>query len=357
VNTGMIEHLHRLAAHAYYCGEHDAGRRACERLMRLPLSAEKEEKVRSNRTWYTRTLSDQGVAAEFTKIDVPPARVGWSLFNPSVVSHGDRLLVNVRSSNYRIDENGRYVIPPEDREAIRTFNCLVEPGDGHARYWAADYEASGFAVTGLEDVRLNSVEGELIASATIRNWADRDGTCRIGVGKLETFDRIQDLRCHDTVSGRHEKNWMPITGRREWLYSCSHEGRTCIVNECGDDWTVTAHAEAPLVARGFRGGSQLVEHPWAPGLWWAIVHEVAVSGGRRVYEHRFVMFDEGADWRITRVSQPFAFRETRSIEFAAGLAVSGQDTLVASFGVRDAEAWLAYVPIADVLNIMGDAWE
>ncbi len=352
----MIEHLHRVAAHAYHCGEIDVGRRCCERLLRLPLSAEKEERVRSNRTWYTQTLFEQGVAAEFTQIDVAPARVGWSLFNPSVVSHGDRLLVNVRSSNYSIADAGNYVIPPEDRETIRTYNCLVD--NGHARgYWAADYDATGFPVEGLEDVRLNSVEGELIASATIRNWAGRDGTCRIGVGKLETFDRIRDLRCHDTVSGRHEKNWMPITGRREWLYHCSHQGRTCLVREDGDDWTVTAHAEAPPVARGFRGGSQLVEHPWAPGLWWGIVHEVAVSGGRRAYEHRFVMFDEGQDWRITRVSPAFAFRETRSIEFCAGLAVSGQSTLVASFGVRDAEAWLAHLPIGDVLNIMGDAWE
>ena len=90
----MIEHLHRVAAHAYHCGEIDVGRRCCERLLRLPLSAEKEEKVRGNRTWYTQTLSDQGVAAEFTQIDVPPARVGWSLFNPSGVSHSGRLLVN-----------------------------------------------------------------------------------------------------------------------------------------------------------------------------------------------------------------------------------------------------------------------
>jgi predicted GH43/DUF377 family glycosyl hydrolase len=150
---------------------------------------------------------------------------------------------------------------------------------------------------------------------------------------------------------------MPITGRREWLYHCSHQGRTCLVRENGDDWTVTAHAEAPLVARGFRGGSQLVEHPWAPGLWLAIVHEVAVSNGRRVYEHRFVMFDESQDWKIVRVSPSFAFRESRTIEFCAGLAVSGKYQLVASFGVRDAEAWLAYMPIADVLNIMGDAWE
>ena len=353
----MIEHLHRVAAHAYHCGEIDVGRRCCERLLRLPLSAEKEEKVRANRTWYTQTLSDQGVAAEFKQVDVPPARVGWSLFNPSIVSHAGRLLCNVRSSNYAIAEAGNYVIPPDDRETIRTFNGLIDVGSGECHYYAADYEASGFAVEGLEDVRLNSVDGDLIASATIRNWAGRDGTCRIGVGKLERFDRIRDLRCHDTISGRHEKNWMPITGRREWLYSSSHDGRTCLVREDGDDWTVTAHAEAPLVARGFRGGSQLVEHPWAPGLWLAIVHEVAVSNGRRVYEHRFVMFDEGQDWKIVRVSPAFAFRETRNIEFCAGLAVSGKYQLVASFGVRDAEAWLAYIPIADVLSIMGDAWE
>ena len=352
----MIEHLHRVAAHAYHCGEMDVGRRCCERLLRLPLSAEKEEKVRANRTWYTQTLSDLGVACDFQKIDVPPARVGWSLFNPTIVSHAGRLLCNVRSSNYAIAEAGNYVIPPEDREAIRTYNGLIDVASGECRYWAADYEASGFPVEGLEDVRLNSVDGDLIASATIRNWAGRDGTCRIGVGKLDRFDRIRDLRCHDTISGRHEKNWMPIAGRREWLYHCSHEGRTCLAREDGDDWTVTAHAEAPLVARGFRGGSQLVEHPWAPGLWWAIVHEVAVSSGRRVYEHRFVTFDERDDWKIVRVSPAFAFRESRSIEFCAGLAVSG-DELVASFGVRDAEAWLVRLRVADIVNIMGDAWD
>ena len=351
----MIEHLHRVAAHAYHCGEIDVGRRCCERLLRLPLSPEKEEKVRSNRTWYTQTLSDLGVVRDFQKIDVPPARVGWSLFNPSIVSHAGRLLCNVRSSNYAIADAGNYVIPPEDRETIRTYNGLIDVGSGECRYWAANYEASGFPVEGLEDVRLNSVDGELMASATIRDWAGRDGTCRIGVGVLDRFDRIRDLRCHDTVSGRHEKNWMPIIGRREWLYACSHEGRTCIVREDGDDWTVTAHAEAPPVARGFRGGSQLVPDPIVEGGWLAIVHEVAVSNGRRVYEHRLVQFDESQDWRITHVSPPFAFRETRSIEFCAGLAVS-DGKLVASFGSRDREAWLAYLYLHQTLDLLGGAW-
>ena len=352
----MIEHLHRIAAHAYYCGEEAAGRRACERLLRLPLSAEREEKVRSNRTWYTQTIRDLGVDARFRRIEIAPASPGWSLFNPCVVIHDGRMLVNVRSSNYQIVD-GRYVMPQEDRETIKTRNCLWDPSRDQATYWAADYEATGFPVEGLEDVRLNSVAGELIVSATIRNWAGLDGTCRIGIGKLERIDRIHGLRCHSTVDDRHEKNWMPITGRREFIYHSHHEGRTCLVREDGDDWTVTAHAEAPPVARGFRGGSQLVPHPKAPGLWWAIVHEVAVSQGRRVYEHRFVAFDEEADWKIVRVSPPFAFLETRSIEFCAGLCVNDDESLMASFGVRDAEAWLARISIDDVVNIMVDAWE
>ena len=354
----MIEHLHRVAAHAYHCGEMDVGRRCCERLLRLPLSPEREERVRANRTWYTQTLADEGIAAEFTRIDVPPARVGWSLFNPSVVLHAGRLLVNVRSSNYAIDENGRYVIPPDDVETIRTHNGLVDlGGDADAiRYWAADYEASKYAVEGLEDVRLNSVDGELIASATIRNWAGHDGTCRIGVGKLERWDAISDLRCHKTVDGRHEKNWMPITGRREWLYSCHHGGKTCLVREDGNDWTVTAHADAPPVARGFRGGSQLVPVPDGR-RWLAIVHEVAADT-RRVYEHRVVEFDQTQDWRITRVSPPFAFRQTRSIEFCAGLAFATEGDLVASFGVNDAEAWLVRLPNwRDWDSWLEDAWE
>jgi predicted GH43/DUF377 family glycosyl hydrolase len=346
----MIEHLHRVAAHAYYCGELAAGRRACERLLRLPLSAEKEAKVRANRTWYTQTLFGLGVNCVFRQIDVPPARTGWSLFNPSVVMHEGRLLVNVRSSNYAIGDDGRYVIPPEDGETIRTHNCLA--ADDQVGYWTADYETSGFPVEGLEDVRLNSVDGELVASATIRNWIGYDGTCRIGVGTLDRFDSISNLRCHKTVSERHEKNWMPIVGRREWLYSCHNHDRTCLVREDGADWTVTGHAKAPPVARSFRGGSQLV--PTGDGKWLAIIHEVAFAGVR-VYEHRFVLFDEDHDWKITHVSPPFAFRETRQIEFCAGLAIDGDD-LVASFGFRDREAWLVTMPTREIVDLLEDAW-
>lgn len=350
----MIDHLHALAAHAYYCGEHDLGRRACERLLRHELPEHLEPLVRRNRTWYTQRL-DELCLTKFVQIDVEPALSGWSLFNPSVVARGESLLVNVRSSNYRI-VGGRYVMPDDDNGVIRTINMLVEYRADLSRQASpvivkTEYERSGYPVDGLEDVRLNVVGNDLVASATVRNWSGQDGTCRIGLCEiLPASGGTLGLRCPDTADGQHEKNWMPISGRRAWVYACSHQGQTCVVEEEYGRWLVEVAAKAPAVARSFRGGSQLVAI--GDGKWLAIVHEVAhEASGARIYEHRFVRFDEPAGWKIDAISPPFAFRELRAIEFAAGLAYLGGN-LVASFGVRDAEAWLCEMPLAEVVELL-----
>lgn len=349
----MIDHLHALATHAYYCGELDLGRRCCERLLQHELPEHLEPLVRRNRTWYTQRI-DEIASARFVQIDIEPALPGWSLFNPSCVADGDGVLVNVRSSNYRI-VGGRYVMPDEDAGVIRTQNLLARYGSdltlqGRQVAVVAEYDRSQYPVDGLEDVRLNRVDGRLVASATVRNWAGQDGTCRIGVCEILGSGQTLGLRCPDTPNGQHEKNWMPISGREAWLYAASHNGHTCIAEEDAGQWAITVGAAAPAVARSFRGGSQLV--PVGDGRWLAVVHEVAhEASGQRIYEHRFARFDEAAGWRIDAVSLPFVFRETRAIEFAAGLAVVG-DRLVSSFGVRDAEAWLCEIPLAEALALL-----
>jgi hypothetical protein len=63
-----------------------------------------------------------------------------------------------------------------------------------------------------------------------------------------------------------------------------------------------------------------------------------------VYLHRFVRF--GADFQVTGVSDPWYFTRI-GIEFCAGLARDG-DRLVASFGVNDASAHLAFFDPARV---------
>ena len=347
------EHDFALALHCYYAGEIEAGRRACERLLQQSMPPERERVVRRNRTWYT-PLLDELVETRLVQIEIEPLHEGWTLFNPSIVSHAGTFLCNVRSSNYRIVD-GRYVIPPADGDTIRTENALVKLTStlhNLGEVWTrCQYKETGYPVRGLEDVRLNVIDYRVSLSATVRNFDPLDGTCRIGTGTvLESSGEVIGLECPHTPDGRHEKNWMPITGRPEWLYSCSDDGHVSTVKRDGDGWRITRHAAAPHVAKHFRGGSQLVHA--GDGQWLALIHEVVVENdGRRIYEHRFVQFDEAAGWAIVAVSPVFAFREKRAIEFAAGLASFG-DHLVASFGVRDAEAWLASLSLTDVLGAM-----
>ena len=351
-----VEHLSALAIHSYYAGELATGRRACERLLSMPLTPEVEMQTRSNRLWYQTPL-DELARTRFVRIDVEPAHEGWSLFNPSLVAQGDGILVNVRSSNYRIVD-GRYEMPPVDGGIIRTDNLL-------ARYeldltlrdcraiQAPYYPTTGYPVDGLEDVRLRYTETGIGVSATVRNAAPFDGRCRIATADLNVATAVASgLVVLDSLSTQeHEKNWMPLIGGPHdggWIYSCHHRGHVVTVDRdpsLAGAWLMHQRAASPLIAKEFRGGGQAVE--FSDG-YLAVIHEVAYIGSQRGYEHRFVWFDN--DLALRRWSQPFAFREPRAIEFAAGLAVVG-DRVVVSFGVRDAEAWLVELQ-ADEIEAM-----
>ena len=238
----MIEHLHQVAVHAYYAGELDAGRRACERMLGMKLSPERERLVRRNRTWYTQTL-DELVGGRGGRFDIPPARQGWSLFNPTIVAYEDGYVAIVRSSNYSI-VNGRYVMPDEDQGVIRTENIVVrlsetmQPLAKPEVIAAADYPRSTYPVDGLEDCRLNVVNGELTASATVRNWGGRDGTCRIATATVLPYaaSMCDVAMLDEPFAGRHEKNWMPIVGTAAFLYACYDEGRVATVRRDGWRW-------------------------------------------------------------------------------------------------------------------------
>lgn len=348
-----IEHLHQLAVHSYYVGEHDVGRRACERLLAERLTPEREAIVRRNRTWYTRRISDFA-RVDFKAIDVPPAHDGWTLFNPSICRRGDGYDVLVRSSNY-LYRNGRYIMPPEDNGKIRTENILVRlDAAGNPQVVStlrADYPRNEFAVDGLEDCRINHAYGRTTVSATIRNYEGTDGTCMIGVGEI-VDSRIDGIAVPALPRlGRHEKNWMPLFGDASYIYSCYESGHTVAATLHDGRWVLREAGTAPLIARGFRGGSQLI--PCDDG-WLCLVHEVAEDDAstpeawRRIYEHRFVWF--GSDLSITHVSPPFAFREPRTVEFAAGLCSDG-DALVATFGANDETAWMARIDYQDMHDI------
>ena len=355
----MIDHLSALAVHAYYAGELATGRRACERLLAMPLTEEVEMQVRNNRLWYQPPLAELA-GCRFQRFDCEPAHEGWSLFNPTLLVHQGELLAIVRSSNYQIVE-GRYVMPEADGNTIRTDNLLVRFDAGLAvrdvrAIRQPDYATTDFPVTGLEDCRLRHTEAGIGVSATIRNAAPFDGNCRIATADLDIDQAamtnlivLSSLSCQE-----HEKNWMPLEGGPHhggWLYAVHHNGHTVSVDRdhrLKDAWLIHQRQAAPQIASRFRGGGQLVAFDDG---YLGVIHEVASIAGHRAYEHRLIWLDNALALR--RISQPFAFREPRAIEFAAGLAVLGE-SVVMSFGVRDAEAWLVEVPADDVRALLYD---
>lgn len=353
----MLEHLQQLAVHAFYAGEIEAGRRSCERILAMPgVPRDVAMQTRANRTWYTQTL-DELVDCRFQRIDIEPAQPDWSLFNPSLIVHDGQLLGVVRSSNYRI-EAGRYVMPADDGQTIRTENILVRYTSdllpASMSVLAVDYPETGYPVYGLEDCRLRAVNGVLGLSCTARNVAPFDGRCRMAIGAIDLAgSRVTGLRVLDGLKTQeHEKNWMPIEGRGGWLYAANYGGHVVTVDPdpgLAGGYQICRRRAAPQIASEFRGGSQLI--PFRDG-WLGLVHETAYLPHGRAYEHRFVYFDGGLG--LAQISLAFAFRERQAIEFAAGLAAVG-DRLVASFGVRDAEAWLVDIAAEDVWQLLSPA--
>jgi hypothetical protein len=113
-----------------------------------------------------------------------------------------------------------------------------------------------------------------------------------------------------------------------------------------------AYRDPKIDVSRISGGSQVID---AGGIVIALVHEANFIPGRpnRYYSHRFATFAN--DGGVLRISRPFVFHD-RQIEFAAGLAyIPEKRQLVASYGIRDCEAWLATMDLDDVIAFIAES--
>jgi tetratricopeptide (TPR) repeat protein/predicted GH43/DUF377 family glycosyl hydrolase len=339
---------------AYYAGDLAAGLTACENLLSLAeLPPDIDLQTRRNLVYYTPALTTIVPATRTLPIDfaVPD---GWSRFNPSVAFGPDGLRMIVRSSNYTMTRQLRYTIN-DVGGVIRTTNYLVDLSpelDIERVVPIADAalrpDPPPFPVSGFEDCRLFFSSDAWRVSATVRDQ-NQEGICQIAMFRLDGATAVDLQFLSEASNRRHEKNWMPVSPHGDdtlrFIYSTSP-----VVVLRYDDAAETVSPEiihpGPNIARNFSGGTQAIA---VDGGRLVLVHEaVNFNDGGRVYTHRWAWFDAG--WNLAKVSPPFRFEET-GVEFAAGLARSGED-LVISYGVWDREARLASLPLAEVLPLL-----
>lgn len=297
-----------------------------------------------------RPLAELAPSARFGRIEIAtdPA---WPALNPSIAADGDGFRVVIRTANYRMDEQGRYLSLDGGRE-IRTLNYLAHlDGElGLTRLEAlvdtgAGPELHPSLVLGFEDCRLVEVDGRWHATATVR---DRNPEMRCEIALLE-LDGPRIARVGVLPGphrGRHEKNWMPFVrdGRLHLLYWSD----PVVVLACDPAApSVIRAVEHPPIGIGseLRGGSQGVA---VDGGWLFAVHEAHAAAEGRRYLHRFILLDD--DLRLAGMT-PLVTLLGERIEFVAGMAARG-DELVLSFGAMDREAWLGVVRRDEVLALL-----
>jgi glycosyltransferase involved in cell wall biosynthesis len=309
------------------------------------------EMARSNLYYYLQPLKELCPSFEAKRIDFTP-RDGYIATNPSVANLDGLLHVVVRSVNYTMDEEGRYLIkgidinsPANNSNPIRTRNYLLalssELRVTHMEELLSPPNMPPPTyplVIGFEDMRLFGWLGGTWISANVREQ-NPDGWCEQWTAHIHEGSLINARPIQRTPT--HEKNWMPwVQGDKlDFVYRLD-----TLINSHG----VKTPSPVPFAVEALSGGSQVIEFN---GGWLAIVHESKLRPGdnRRYYQHRFVW------WDITKVlrqiSKAFVLHD-RQIEFAAGLAWHpSKEKLVISYGIKDCEAWLATVSKLDVMSM------
>jgi len=276
----------------------------------------------------------------------------WPQFNPTIAADRDGFKMLVRTSNYVISrdvyrtfdkdpvvrslyyevEMAQDLSPVEVRPVVDTVSPAELPSD----VW----------IEGLEDCRLVQVGSRWFALAVSRSF-NQVGLCQVVLVSV-VDGKFQDVKVLEgPYPDRHEKNWMPfvVGGELFILYTCS----PTVVFRCdvgSGQLTEVSRLDAPYAIGEERGGSQGIDVGHGTLF---VTHRVTKPDGLRLYEHRFLLMDTEA-MKLVAASRRFRFLDAR-LEFCGGMALADQDLLL-SFGVADAHAFVARLPLEGVRALL-----
>lgn len=350
--AGTERALSLLSVHGFYSNNAElraVGAQSCERLLTgRAFSHEAKVMALRNSVWYTPTAAERFKDVTLRKIEIDPPS-GWHLTNPSFCRHNGKIHAILRAVNYHITPEGYYITLNNDVE--RTRNFLVEMSDNFDVLSSREImnppsfaEPMYHRCLGVEDCRVFSWKGEMWASATVLQL-NANGSCEIYLMRVNDdgvscwFSDMEKI-VPEGLPLSHEKNWMPFVEDDAlfWVYSSDP---TRIIDRHGK----TVRLNPPDIrADTLRGGPS----PVKTGHGWLTVmhHTIDNAFHRRVYSHRFVLFDERFNLRA--YSAPFVFKHI-GVEFASGLMLVGDDKVVVGLGVEDGESWTAEFSLPSVL--------
>jgi hypothetical protein len=275
--------------------------------------------VMSNYKFYAKKLTDKRDSS-FSQLALQSlADIGKNLISsevdgalfvsstPSLVMHKDKLVINVRYVNYRINERGGY----ENRENITTKNVLCTFDSnwikGPEKIMQYDSSLDNLYV-GLEDVRLFSTSSKLLY-----NCNRGLGQHKLAVEHGEILESTVES-CILSMPGQREieKNWVLFEDANGAL-KCIYNWNDLIVGDImNSEFVKTHNIVTPHIFKYFRGSTNGVK---IGNEIWFICHIVSYED-RRYYYHVFVTLD--AETYEVRRWTPFFTFDGDKVEYTLG---------------------------------------
>jgi hypothetical protein len=355
---GLVMELWRntfqISIDAYYSGDLERGLDACEALLASDaLPPDIELQTRRNLVFYARPLDDLLPGVDTWPVHIPASRGQRSLY-PSVANGGHdlRMLVwpaSPAASSGSQNTGGNVTSAPAPSVSLLSLAADLDIRDVrtvHDRGQPAGLPA--LMGSGADAAQLFHHAG---------SWwiCTSGGGSSIGSSGQVTLLRLDGdavhHRQHLSVDSSRSafRNWMPAASEGEdTLRFVASMSPLQLVRYLGADGVapVSTYPGPPLL-RWCRGGTQLLRV--ADG-WLGVVREVVdFDGGGHANLHRFVWL--GADWFQSQISSPWIF-QSHGAEVAGGIALWGND-LIISYGREDHGAWLAIMPLAKVMRLLG----
>lgn len=333
VYNGLFEY--EITVALFYLGNLRAGLR--ESLAYLLKRKENLDNVYKNMSFYI-----EPIGGEITHHPIMRDICGRD-FHPSSVSSCDGI-ENVRFVNYSIDDRGGYDMKKGNYSTnhhVRTENAVWVNGTARVmKDSSVDLPRVPTHILGLEDIRIyrDSKNVKRFLS-TSREYHEKDILIVAGKYNLDNATYSDTRLIESPLGANCEKNWLPINGTEDILYSWNPlRVGTLVRNKLEFH---TTH-ETPWFFQHLRGSA--VPSRVGENLW-CLVHFVEYNMPRK-YFHCIVALD-GKTYKPKSISLPFSFRAT-GIEYCLSMTIQTDGKLRFVVSSWDDNPCIVTVPMSTI---------
>jgi hypothetical protein len=280
----------------------------------------------------------------------------------SIIKFNNKLIVNLRYVNYRIQHDGSYMMHDNGtynhQNNVKTKNALVYMNQGYEIVTDPLFFDDNITdinnnkdsgIKGLEDIRLIEFKNKLYYTATSRQYS-YDNCNRIVFGEYNITNLKYEYNkiLIGPIETNCEKNWIPLNHNNEkilFIYNW-HPLQIGILNE-KNKLNIFLTYETPKFFKHYRGSTTVAEYD---NKLWLITHGVKYYTPRKYY-HQFIVLEKDT-YKPIKHSVPFYFNNFK-IEYCIGMIIENNEAVIL-FSENDMNTSLIRVNMNKLKDLMID---